>query len=195
MFKALANARRTAGVAMSQTAYHDFSYSNSSIVAFNENTIWNIWDDFECQYNVCTTGIFIQWVGAISKHASCIHLGVLYFRTTFFSRSRCGKVLDRMHSYYSLSSFFSFSTCWKIYSSIQHQWGKWHVFFIIPLFSNWKSVNLNVLKVFKCWKTRVKHLHGGLFKFHFHFFFSQLQLPLIDNCKRFGSHWAPVWAS
>lgn len=56
-----------------------------------------------------------------------------------------------------------------------------------------QPMNLNVLKVFKCWKSRVKHLLGGLFKFHFYICwcrsggfccYSCHSLGFIDNHNR-----------
>lgn len=92
------------------------------------------------------------------------------------------------HIHIYIQTFISFtfelpsSTCWKIYSSTRHHvWG-WNdgTIFHVPFFP-WRPMNLNVLKVFKCWKSRVKHLLRGLFKFHSYFWCSCL---FIDNRMR-----------
>lgn len=107
-----------------------------------------------------------------------IHLGVL-FEWDFF-HSRHEKVLDRTFVVCTWASLFS-SCCFEKFIQASTPLGKRH--FTLPT----ESMNLNIfLKVFKCGKSRVKHLHRALFKFHFH-----LQCTRL---KQKNSAWAPLWA-
>lgn len=138
---------------------------------------------------------------------TCIHLGVYFewisfFLSSFARRSllpftqSSGSPIRFMHL--SFPVFPSF-----LKNLFKHQHHHHHhrrpcigetAFFTLFHLRKDNAVNLNVLKVFKCIKSRVKHLHGGLFKFHLHVFFSFAAAAVHSHAdKRLGT--APMRAS
>lgn len=186
MFKALANVWRTAGVAMSQTAYHEFHTATAPL----SHTI-----------RICEiyTRRFWMWKPFAQPEYSFGDLVQYQTYSVYTSRRLIFSTLSL--SLYEKSSrshtfvLFTFELLFPLHmlkNSFKHPASVGKIGTLFFSFFHWRPVNLNVLKVFKCWKSRVKHLLGGLFKFHFHFYCSCLSSA---NCKRLDSHWAPVWAS